>query len=290
VPIECRYRGREISGVDIAFLKQFIAEHSSLSRWMLSRQLCEAWQWKQLNGALCDALCRGLLLKLERSGAIELPAIRKQMPNRLLAPKRPEPVVPDNRPVRGRLKEVGALEFQQVRRTPQEPLFNSLLEQYHYLRYQQPVGEHLKYLVSAKGQVIACLAWCSAPRHLGRRDRFIGWSAVARKRNLRLLAYNTRFLILPWVEVPHLASHILGRMAKIVSRDWQRMYAHPVYWLETFIDPARFNGTCYRAANWLHLGSSTGRGHNAPTKKRTQPVKELFGLPLTPRFRELLNK
>jgi hypothetical protein len=150
VPIECRYRGREISGVDIAFLKQFIAEHSSLSRWMLSRQLCEAWQWKQLNGALCDALCRGLLLKLERSGAIELPAIRKQMPNRLLAPKRPEPVVPDNRLVRGRLKEVGALEFQQVRRTPQEPLFNSLLEQYHYLRYQQPVGEHLKYLVSAK--------------------------------------------------------------------------------------------------------------------------------------------
>jgi len=105
-----------------------------------------------------------------------------------------------------------------------------------------------------------------------------------------MLAYNTRFLILPWVQVPHLASHILGRMAKIVPHDWQQMYAHPVYWLETFIDPARFKGTCYRAANWQHLGSTTGRGHNARTNKRTQPVKELFGLPLTPRFRELLSQ
>jgi hypothetical protein len=192
--------------------------------------------------------------------------------------------------VRGPLGELGVLEFQQVRRTPQEPLFNSLLEQYHYLRYQQPVGEHLKYLVSAKGQAIACLAWCSAPRHLASRDRFIGWNAEARKRNLRLLAYNTRFLILPWVAVPHLASHILGRMAKIVPRDWQQMYAHPVYWLETFIDPARFKGTCYRAANWQCLGTTTGRGHNDRTNKRTQPVKELLGLPLTRRFRQLLSE
>ena len=283
-----RYRGRNIGDEEIAFVRKFIAEHPTLSRWALSRQLCEVWQWKQANGILCDALCRGLLLMLERGGAIELPAARGHFPKRL--EQRPEPLVPDNRPVRGLLKDLGTLEFQQVRRTPQEALFNSLLEQYHYLRYQQPVGEHLKYLVSAEGQVIACLAWCSAPRHLASRDRFIGWSAEARKRNLRLLAYNTRFLILPWVQVPHLASHILGRMAKIVPRDWQQMYAHPVYWLETFIDPARFKGTCYRAANWQWLGSTTGRGHNARTKKRTQPVKELFGLPLTARFRQLLSE
>ena len=283
-----RYRGRNIGEEEIVFLRQFIAEHPTLSRWALSRQLCEVWEWKQANGALCDALCRGLLLLLERGGAIELPAVRGHFPKR--SEHRPEPLVPDNRPVRGPLAELGVLAFQQVRRTPQEALFNSLLEQYHYLRYQQPVGEHLKYLVSAKGQVIACLAWCSAPRHLASRDHFIGWSAEARKRNLRLLAYNTRFLILPWVAVPHLASHILGRMAKIVPRDWQQMYAHPVYWLETFIDPARFKGTCYRAANWQCLGTTTGRGHNARTKKRTQPVKELFGLPLTPRFRQLLSE
>jgi hypothetical protein len=290
VASEYRYRGREVTSADIAFLNDFTREHPSLSRCALSRLVCEAWQWKQANGALREMVCRGLMLELERAGYIQLPPIRRSVRNNLSERERPEPVVPDNRPVRGPVTELGTLDFQQVRRTRHEALFNSLLEQYHYLRYQQPVGEHLKYLVSAKGQVIACLAWCSAPRHLANRDRFIGWSAEARKRNLRLLAYNTRFLILPWVQVPHLASHILGRMAKIVTCDWQRLYAHPVYWLETFIDPARFKGTCYRAANWLHLGSTTGRGHNARTYKRTQPVKELFGLPLTPRFRELLNQ
>jgi len=287
---EWRYRGREILSSEIAFLRELISEHPELSRYALSKKVCEAWQWKQANGELRDMVCRGLLLMLDRAGAIQLPVARCGSRNRPEGRERPEPLVPDNRPVRGSIRDLGPLEFQQVRRTPQEPLFNSLLEQYHYLRYQQPVGEHLKYLVSARGQAIACLAWCSAARHLVRRDRFIGWSAEARKRNLHLLAYNTRFLILPWVQVPHLASHILGRMARIVPCDWQRLYAHPVYWLETFIDPARFKGTCYRAANWLHLGSTTGRGHNARTKKCKRPVKELFGLPLTPRFRELLSE
>ena len=289
VPDEWRYRGRDISRSEIAFLRQLISDHPELSRYALSRKICEAWQWKQANGALRDMVCRGLLLLLDRAGEIQLPPALCGSHNRAEGRERPEPVVPDNRPVRVPLRDLGALEFQQVRRTPQEPLFNSLLEQYHYLGYQQPVGEHLKYLVSAKGQAIACLAWCSALRHLASRDRFIGWSAEARQRNLRLLAYNTRFLILPSVQVPHLASHILGRMAKIVPRDWQQMYAHPVYWLETFIDPARFKGTCYRAANWQCLGSTTGRGHNARTNKPTQPVKELFGLPLTPHFHDLLS-
>jgi hypothetical protein len=290
VQSEWRYRGREIRSSEIVFLQGLIGDHPELSRYALSKKVCEAWQWKQANGELRHMVCRGLLLMLDRAGAIQLPPARCASRNRPEGRDRPEPLVPDNRPVRGPLGALGVLEFQQVRRTSEEPLFNSLMEQYHYLHYQQPVGEHLKYLVSAQGQAIACLAWCSAPRHLASRDRFIGWSAEARKHNLRLLAYNTRFLILPWVQVPHLASHILGRMAKIVPHDWQQIYAHPVYWLETFIDPARFKGTCYRAANWQCLGTTTGRGHNARTKKRTQPVKELFGLPLTPRFRELLSQ
>jgi hypothetical protein len=285
-----RYRGREIGSSEIAFLRQLIGEHPELSRYALSRKVCEAWEWKQANGVLRDMVCRGLLLMLDRAGAIQLPPVRRRFPERSSGGERPEPVVPDNRPVRGPLRDLGPLEFQQVRRTPQEPLFNSLMEQYHYLGYQQPVGEHLKHLVSAKGQAIACLAWCSAPRHLAGRDRFIGWSAEARKRNLHLLAYNTRFLVLPWVQVPHLASHILGRMAKLLPLDWQQMYAHPVHWLETFIDPARFKGTCYRAANWIALGPTTGRGHNAPTNERTQPVKDLFGYPLTVRFRQWLSE
>ena len=283
------YRGQHIGGEEIGFIRQFIRDRPELSRWKLSRQLCEAWQWKQANGALRDMVCRGLLLALDRAGEIQLPPVRRRVRNRLAERARPEPVIPDKRPVRGPLASVTPLEFAAVRRTSEEPLFNSLLEQYHYLGYEQPVGEHLKYLVKSSGQAIACLAWSSAPRHLGCRDRFIGWNAEARRRNIHLLAYNTRFLILPWVRVEHLASHILGQMAQRVPRDWQRQYAHPIYWLETFIDPARFHGTCYRAANWQHLGSTTGRGHNAPTKKRTQPVKELFGYPLTPRFRQLLG-
>ncbi len=235
-------------------------------------------------------VCRGLMLALERAGHIELPPVRFQVRNHLAERPRPEPVVPDNRPVRGPLCELGTLEFQMVRRTSSEALFNSLMEQYHYLGYEQPVGEHLKYLVSSRGQAIACLAWCSAPRHLANRDRFIGWDMETRKRNLHLLAYNTRFLILPWVQVPHLASHILGRMAKLVPQDWQQLYAHPVHWLETFIDPARFQGTCYRAANWMALGPTTGRGHNAPTHQHNQPVKELFVYPLSRNFRELLSQ
>ena len=290
MPEQYRYRGRNISSADITFLRQFIAEHPDLSRCALSRQVCEAWQWKQANGALRDMVCRGLMLALERAGHIELPPVRFKVRNYLAERPRPEPVVPDNSPVRGPLCELGPLEFQPVRRTSSEALFNSLMEQYHYLGYEQPVGEHLKYLVSSRGQAIACLAWCSAPRHLGNRDRFIGWNMETRKRNLHLLAYNTRFLILPWVQVPHLASHILGRMAKLVPQDWQQLYAHPVYWLETFIDPARFKGTCYRAANWIALGPTTGRGHNAPTSQRNQPVKELYGYPLCKNFRELLSQ
>ena len=183
-----------------------------------------------------------------------------------------------------------AVEFAQVRRSGDEPLFNSLMEEHHYLGYEQPVGEHLKYLVWAQGRPIACLAWSSAPRHIGARDRYIGWSQEARRRNIRFLAYNTRFLILPWVRVQHLASHILGRMAARISDDWQRMYGHPIYFLETFVDPERFRGTCYRAANWTLLGRTTGRGKQSNSYVPNRSIKEVLGYPLTKRFRELLGE
>ena len=288
--IAWRYRGRNITGDEIAFIRRLIAGHPELSRWKLSRLLCEAWQWKQANGALRDMVCRGLLLTLDRAGEIQLPPVRRKVRNRLAERERPEPVIPDHRPVRGPLHSIAPLEFVEVRRTPEEPLFNSLMEQYHYLGYEQPVGEHLKYLVKAGGQVIACLAWSSAPRHLRLRDRYIGWSDEARERNVHLLAYNTRFLILPWVRVEHLASHILGRMAKLVPQDWRRLYAHPIYWLETFVDTSRFRGTCYRAANWQVIGMTAGRGHRAPTIEQTRPAKRMLGLPLHRNFREMLQQ
>jgi hypothetical protein len=164
------------------------------------------------------------------------------------------------------------------------------MEHHHYLGYEQPVGEHLKYVLWAQRRPIACLAWSSAPRHLGSRDRFIGWNAEARRRNIRFLAYNTRFLILPWVAVPHLASHILSRIARRISPDWERAYGHPIYFLETFVDPERFRGTCYRAANWVLLGRTTGRGKDDQTGRPNRSIKEILGYPLTPRFRQLLQR
>jgi Domain of unknown function (DUF4338) len=285
-----RYRGRDITPDDIAFIRRFIAENPSSSRRRLSEQLCEAWQWKQANGALRAMVCRGLLLMLHRAGQIELPPIRFKTLNPFLRREAPAPMLIDMSPIAGALTGLRPVELQQVRRTADEPLFNSLMEHHHYLAYEQPVGEHLKYLAWAQGRPIACLAWSSAPRHLGSRDRYIGWDAEARRRNIRFIAYNTRFLILPWVRVEHLASHILGRMAAVLSEDWQRIYHHPVYFAETFIDPGRFRGTCYRAANWQLLGRTTGRGKNDQTKKPNRPIKEILGLPLTPRFRELLSQ
>src|SRR3954449_8351994 len=157
--VQYKYRGRIVTPEDITFIQQLLAENPSVSRRRLSEKLCEAWQWKQANGELRDMVCRGLLLMLHRAGAIELPDVRQAAQPRSVVRKRPEPLIPDNHPVCGSLRSIGEVAIGTVRRTPREPLFNSLLEQYHYLGYEQPVGEHLKYLVSVRGQAIACLAW-----------------------------------------------------------------------------------------------------------------------------------
>lgn len=290
MPVPYRYRGRIITQQDIVFLRQFIAGHADLSRRRLSAKVCEAWDWRQANGALRDMVCRGLLLMLHRAGEIELPEIRFVARNPFIERERPAPVLIDPTPVIAALRELRPLDVQQVRRTGDEPLFNSLIEYHHYLGYEQPVGEHLKYLVWSQGRPLACMAWSSAPRHLGSRDRFIGWSPSARKQNIRFIAYNTRFLILPWIQVPHLASHILSRVTAALSRDWEYLYGHPVWFAETFIDPERFRGTCYRAANWTLMGRTTGRGKDDLTHRQNRSIKEVFGLPLTRRFRELLSQ
>jgi hypothetical protein len=287
---DLKYRGRVITAEDILYIRDLIATHPVESRRTLSQKLCEGWQWRQSNGALRDMVCRGLLLMLERTGQITLPPVAYVRHNPLAKRARPAPVWVDRTPIEGRLRDIQPLEFQQVRRTAEESLFNSLLEEHHYLGYEQPVGEHLKYLVWAQARPVACVAWSSAPRHLGSRDRYIGWDAEARRRNIRFLAYNTRFLILPWVRVEHLASHILGRMAARISDDWQRMYGHPVYFLETFVDPERFRGTCYRAANWVLLGKTTGRGKQSNSYVPNRSIKQVLGYPLTTRFRELLGQ
>jgi hypothetical protein len=199
------------------------------------------------------------------------------------------PVELPARPIEGALSALGPLVIAQVRRTLREKLVEGLLARYHYLGYKQPVGEHLKYLVTAGDQPIACFAWSSAPRHLGPRDRYLGWSPQVRKANLRSVAYQTRFLILPWIRVPHLASHLLGRMARRLSADWEQVYAHPIYFTETFVDPTRYRGTCYRAANWVWMGRTTGRGKDDQTRRPNRSLKDVWGYPLVANFRERLH-
>jgi hypothetical protein len=282
-----KYQGRSVSPDEVVAIGQLIAEHPKASRRALSQKLCEAWNWVQPNGVLCDAVCRGLLLALHRGGHITLPPPRWSglvaRPRRAIAP-----VDVPQLPLEAPLGDLGPLEFRQVRRTPEEALVASLIEQHHYLGYSHPVGEHLKYLVTAKSQPIACFCWSSAPLRLGPRDQYLGWSPTARTANLRLVAYQTRFLILPWVRVPHLASHLLGRMSRQLSADWERLYAHPIYYTMTFVDASRYRGTCYRAANWTYLGMTTGRGNNAPTHTPTRPQKQVFGYALCKDFRRRL--
>jgi hypothetical protein len=287
--LKIKYRGKIPTTEDVAFINNLIKNNPHDSRRALSVRLCKAWNWVQKNGALRDMVCRGFMLELHRAGYIQLPAKRCTPNNPLVHRQRPQPIGIDQEPLSTSLKQLRPLRFCQVRRSRQEKLFNSLMDKYHYLGYVQPVGEHLKYMVFADKRPVACLAFSSAPRHIGCRDRFIGWDAKTRQKNISLMAYNSRFLILPWVNIAYLASHILSQLGKMISNDWLNLYRHPVYYLETFVDTERFKGTCYRAANWICLGKTTGRGKDDQTGKPNRSLKAVYGYPLVKDFREKLG-
>ncbi|MHB1334823.1 MAG: DUF4338 domain-containing protein [Candidatus Humimicrobiaceae bacterium] len=283
-----KYRGRGATTYDVELIDKLIAECPDGSRRSLSVKFCKATNWVQANGNLRDMVARGFMLALYRAGYINLPQKKYSTNNPLAKPKKPAEIFIDKTQVIATLKDIGPLEFIQVRRSSKEKLFNSLIEKYHYLGYTQPVGEHLKYMVFAGERPLACIAFSSAPRHIGPRDKFIGWDTKGRKQNINLICYNIRFLILPWVHVSCLASNVLGKIAKIISRDWQEMYNHPVYYIETFVDRHLFAGTCYKAANFIYLGDTKGLGKDSKTKTPNRPIKAIYGYPLTKDFRKVL--
>jgi hypothetical protein len=283
-----RHQGHEITQAQVQFIREFIAANPGVSRRKLSALLCETLNWRQRNGRLRDGWARTMMLQLHRADHIELPQITPGRLNPLAVRQRPQPVDVDRAPVIGRLPDLGRLDLLPVRRTAQEKQFNYLMESEHYLGYVHPIGEHLKFMVFAGLQPVALFSWSSAPRHLAPRDRYIGWSPEVRRQNLHLIAYNTRYLVLPWVRVPHLASHLLSRMTRMLPQEWQKVYGHPVYFAETFVDTTRHRGTCYRAANWIFMGRTTGRGKNDQTKKPNRTLKDVLGLPLVEDFRERL--
>ncbi|MBX3747216.1 MAG: DUF4338 domain-containing protein [Verrucomicrobiae bacterium] len=274
-------------------VRALVADHPDWSRYRLSRQLATLWQWRGLNGQLKDMAARTLLLTLEKRGWIRLPERRWASPNRMRHKRMPSGEEPSVVPIAGPLAELLPLRLTELsdggdpRRSS---LFESLLHRHHYLSYRSPVGENLRYLVEDRqGRPVACALFGAAAWRCTARDRFLGWDPATQARQLSLLTNNTRFLVPAWVRVPQLASHVLGRLARRLSGDWQRKYAHPIHVVETFVERDRFEGTCYQAANWIRVGETRGRGRQGPDPRlRSTSIKDVYLLPLHPRFRECL--
>ncbi len=283
------YRGKVVSDDDVAVINKLIEDNPKDSRRALSVRLCHLWGWMQANGHTRDMVCRGLMLALHRAGHISLPAPRQFSAGRRSVVGLRRTIQTDTTPLNATVRQTHPLCIVQVRRTPAEKLYADLVAHHHYLGYTQPVGEHLKYVIFSNERPIACCAFSSSPRHIGCRDHFIGWDAKTRRSNIHLIAYNTRYLILPWVNVRHLASHLLSLIARRISGDWQSLYCHPIYFLETFVDTERFAGTCYKAANWIYMGPTTGRGKNDQTGRANRSIKAVWGYPLRKDYREKLT-
>jgi hypothetical protein len=281
--------GRKLSREDLGSIRDLLAEHPDWGRTRLSEELCRRWDWRNPRGRFKDMAARTLLRKLERAGHLRLPPRRTDAIRRFHARAVP-PVVHATEPIRGAVRDLRPLTVSVV-----EPgsadlrLFNCLLSRYHYLGHRNTVGENLRYLVRDRHRrPVGCALFGSAAWQCAARDTFIGWDRAARERNLQGLTNNTRFLVLPWVAVPHLASHLLGVLARRIRADWQAKYGHPVHALETFVDHDRFKGTCYRAANWLRLGATQGRTRNDRNHCLRATVKDVYLYPLSPDFRRAL--
>ena len=261
-------QGRAIRPEDIALIGAWLEAHPGSNRTRLSRELCAAWAWRNGAGKLKDMACRTLLLKLEARGLIRLPPRVTASVNGLRNRQVP-PIEHDQTAIEGTLQLLEPVRVEPVPEgTAEALLFKFLLQRYHYLGHRNCVGQNLKYLAQDRqGRPLACLLFGSAAWKAAARDRWIGWNAEQRQRHLGLVSNNTRFLILPWVRVPHLASHLLGRVAARLSSDWQQKYGHPIHLLETFVEEPRFAGTCYRAAGWVQAGLTTGRTRNDDGRK-----------------------
>jgi hypothetical protein len=282
-------QGRQLTAKDIGLIQGLMVEHRDWGRTRLSEELCRLWDWRNAQGRLKDMACRTLLLKLERAGWVRLPARRRQSTNGLR--NRDFPLVAhasdaidcglaELRPLGVSIVEAGS---------DQLALFNCLLSRYHYLGHRNSVGENLKYLIGDRaGRPLGCALFGSAAWTCAPRDAFIGWDRASRERRLPWLTNNTRLLVLPWVVVPHLASHLLGCLARRIGADWQAKYGHPVHALETFVDRSRFRGTCYRAANWVWLGATRGRSRNDRRHDLRTSVKDVYLYPLIGDFRREL--
>jgi hypothetical protein len=274
-------QGREIRPADVESIRDWLHAHPNSNRTRLSRALCAAWNWRNGAGRLKDMAARTLLLKLERRGEIALPPRRTASVN--ARRHRPALALEHEPPaIEGPLHHVQPVGLQLVAEgSAEQRLFQGLLQRYHYLGLRNCVGENLKYLArDGHGRVLGCLLFGAAAWKTAARDHWIGWNPEQRARQLSRVANNSRLLILPAVRVPHLASHLLGRVAARLSADWQRKYGHRIELLESFVEAPRFAGACYRAAGWVRVGWTTGRTRNDDGRQPRVARKALYLKPL----------
>jgi hypothetical protein len=283
-------QGRRISSEQLLWLGQWIADHPQWSRKRLSRELCREWGWRNARGRIKDFAARSLLEKLAARGLLVLPALQLQRSHPRPKPAGPVRINWPTDPISEPVRELAPLQWMlPLAGTAEAKRFDAYLQRYHYLGLRV-VGQNMKYLAQDKqGRDLACLLFGAAAWRAGARDQFVGWDQTQRAVALHGVANNTRYLILPWVKVTGLASHLLSQVARRLSQDWQHKYGHPIYLLESFVERGRFRGTCYRAANWRCVGQTQGRGRQgANPKKPTEPAKDIYLYSLTRHFRRHL--
>lgn len=269
-------QGREITAEDVEMIRALRRDNPRWSRYRLSREVAERWGWRNLRGKNKDMACRSLLGKLAEQKLIDLPSPRCESPNRFR--HKVPPLVPrDTGAIEGRLSSLRPLRLLDVSEAETSRLFACLLDRYHYLGYRQTVGENMAYLVAdSGGRPLSCLLFGSAAWSCAARDGFIGWSSNQRASRLHLLTNQHRFLVLPWVRIPNLASHVLAVVMQRLSGDWRSKYGHEIHLVETFVDRSRFKGTCYRAAGWGCVGQTRGRSRNDTRHRLSVPVKDVY--------------
>ncbi len=282
-----KMQGRFVTEAEINEVRMLLQKHPLWNRSRLSRELCGRWKWRRPDGQIKDMACRELLRKLESRTLIKLPPRQRPGPGRLPAI---EPIVVDQRPISCRLSDIKPVKIVNASNCADyEKVFNYLVKQYHYLSYGRPVGQNMKYLILGRNErFLGCLLFGAAAWKTEARDRWIGWPADVRERNLGLICNNTRFLILDWVKVPHLASHAFGACLRRLPWDWRHRYGTDIAMVETFVDTMRYAGTCYKAANWFKIGQTKGRSRQDRDRKLKVSVKDVFVYPLRRDFRQLL--
>lgn len=286
-PVIVRYRARELTNKDVSFIREMITEHYDKGRSHISRQLCQAWNWVQANGKFKEYAARDLLLRLEEQRHIELPP-RLRPKNNLKAQRFDQIPLFSNKSLSGALRDYSQPILQPVTHEDHY-LWGYLLSHYHYLGVPRLVGEHLRYMATLDGQVVACLAFASAAWKVKGRDDFIGWHPETKKKKLHLVVNNTRFLILPWIRIKHLASKLLSLSVRRLCSDWESAYGHDVYLAETFVDRSRFHGTCYKASNWIYVGDTRGSRKQGNAYHYHGQPKAVFVYPLNRHFRRYLT-